>query len=96
MARANVETQQRGYEIADVRFRAGAVSELDPAQALTLLRDTQSSIPSLEGSIRQATNALSILLGMPPQDLSGLLGEGPIPEPPESVAVGMPKSLFRY
>ena len=95
VARANAATQQRGYEIADVRFRAGAVSELDPAQALTQLRDTQAQIPSLEGSIRQARNALSILLGMPPQDLSELLGEGPIPAPPAQVSVGMPADLLR-
>jgi NodT family efflux transporter outer membrane factor (OMF) lipoprotein len=95
VAKANAATQQRGYEIADVRFRAGAVSELDPAQALTQLRDTQSQIPSLEGSIRQSGYALSILLGMPPQDLSRVLGEGPIPEPPASVAIGMPAELLR-
>ncbi len=95
VARANVETQQRGYEIADVRFRAGAVSELDPSQALTLLRDTQATIPTLEGSIRQSKNALSILLGMPPQDLSAVLGDGRIPTPPAEVALGMPADLLR-
>jgi NodT family efflux transporter outer membrane factor (OMF) lipoprotein len=95
VAKANAATQQRGYEIADVRFRAGAVSELDPAQALTQLRDTQAQIPSLEGSIRQSQHALSILLGTPPQDLSEVLGEGPIPEPPANVAVGMPAELLR-
>ncbi len=95
VARANAAIQQRGYEIADVRFRAGAVSELDPAQALTQLRDTQAQIPTLEGRIRQAKNALNILLGMPPQDLSALLGEGPIPAPPATLAVGMPADLLR-
>ena len=95
VAQANAAIQQRGYEIADVRFRAGAVSELDPAQALTQLRDTQAQIPTLEGNIRQSKNALSILLGMPPQDLSGLLGKAPIPEAPAAVAVGMPADLLR-
>ena len=95
VAKANAAIQQRGYEIADIRFRAGAVSQLDPAQALTQLRDTQAQIPTLEGSIRQSRNALSILLGMPPQDLSGLLGEGSIPAPPATVAVGMPADLLR-
>ena len=95
VAKANAKIQQRGYEIADVRFRAGAVSELDPAQALTQLRDTQAQIPSLEGRIRQSKNALSILLGMPPQDLTALLGEAPIPAPPATVAIGMPADLLR-
>jgi outer membrane protein TolC len=48
VARSNVETQRRGYQIANVKFRNGAVSELDPSQALTLLSDTQAQIPSLE------------------------------------------------
>jgi NodT family efflux transporter outer membrane factor (OMF) lipoprotein len=95
VARANAATQKRGYEIADVRYEAGAVSELDRAQALTLLRDTQAAIPVLEGKIRQSTNALSILLGTPPGDLRVALGKGGIPETPEEIAVGMPADLLR-
>ncbi|UCC55513.1 MAG: efflux transporter outer membrane subunit [Gammaproteobacteria bacterium] len=95
VAHANVKTQQNGYRIADVRFRSGATSELDPAQALTLLRNTQAQIPALETSIRQATNALSVLLGMPPTDLTGILGEGGIPDAPANIAVGVPAELLR-
>ena len=95
VARGNVETQRRGYQIADVKFRNGAVSELDPSQALTLLRDTQALIPSLESSIRQAMNALSTLLGMPPRVLGARLGPGRIPDVPAEVAVGVPADLLR-
>ncbi len=95
VARSNVETQQKGYRLADVRFRAGATSALDPAQALTLLRNTQAQIPSLESQVRQSRNALSILLGMPPRDLDALLGEGDIPQAPEHVALGVPAELLR-
>jgi len=95
VARSNVETQQKGYRLADVRFRAGATSALDPTQALTQLRNTQSQIPSLESQIRQARNALSILLGMPPSDLDALLGKGNIPTAPADVALGAPAELLR-
>jgi NodT family efflux transporter outer membrane factor (OMF) lipoprotein len=95
VARGNAETQQRGYDIANVRFEAGAVSELDRAQALTLLRDTQSAIPVLKGRLRQSMNALSILLGVPPRDLSERLGVHAIPETPAQIAVGMPADLLR-
>ena len=95
VAKSNVDTQQRGYQIADVRFRAEATSELDPAQALTLLRNTQSQIPTLESQLRQARHALSILLGMPPSDLVALLGEGDIPDAPTEVAIGAPAELLR-
>jgi NodT family efflux transporter outer membrane factor (OMF) lipoprotein len=95
VARSNVETQQKGYRLADVRFRAGATSALDPAQALTQLRNTQSQIPVLESRIRQSRHALSILLGMPPRDLDALLGEGDIPKAPDQVALGVPAELLR-
>jgi NodT family efflux transporter outer membrane factor (OMF) lipoprotein len=95
VARANVEIQEKGHRLADVRFRAGATSALDPAQALTLLRNTQSQVPALESQVRQSRNALSILLGMPPRDLGALLDEGKIPTAPADVALGVPAELLR-
>jgi NodT family efflux transporter outer membrane factor (OMF) lipoprotein len=96
LARANVKIQQRSMQIADVRFRNGATTELDVQQAKTLLFNTQASIPRLETGLRQAKNALGILLGLPPGDLQGRLG-GPaaIPSAPDSVAVGIPADLLR-
>ncbi len=96
LARSNVAIQQRSMEIADVRFRNGATTELDVQQAKTLLFNTQASIPRLEAGLRQAKNALGILLGLPPGDLQGLLGEpAAIPSAPDSVAVGIPADLLR-
>jgi NodT family efflux transporter outer membrane factor (OMF) lipoprotein len=95
-ARENVQVQERSYQIADVRFRNGAVTELDVQQAKSLLRDTQALIPEFESSIRQAENTLSFLLGIPPRDLKDLLGDPkPIPAPPAEVAVGIPAELLR-
>jgi outer membrane protein TolC len=92
----NASLQERSYQIADVRFRNGAVTELDVQQALSLLRDTQALVPQLEAGIRQAENTLSFLLGMPPSDLQDLLGDPrPIPPPPAEVAVGIPAELLR-
>ena len=95
VARSNIETQDKGYQLAEVKFRAGDTSGLDPAQSLTQLRNTQSQVPTLESQRRQALHALSILLGMPPQDLSALLGEGDIPDAPKAVAIGAPAELLR-
>ncbi len=92
----NTKTQRRSYQIARVRFENGAVSELDPSQALSLLKSTESTVPLLESQIRQVKYALSILLGMPPQDLSDILqGEGKIPQPPDNMNVGVPADLLR-
>jgi len=95
-ARSNVDIQQRGLKIADVRFKGGATSELDVQQARSLLRTTQALIPVLEISIRQAKNSLSILLGIPPSNLKNILtGASVIPEAPTEVAVGIPADLLR-
>jgi len=96
IAKDNTITQRRSYKIADVRFRNGAVSELDPSQALSLLKSTESTVPLLESQIRQAKNALSILLGMPPGDLQGILAAtGKIPQTPEVFDIGVPADLLR-
>jgi NodT family efflux transporter outer membrane factor (OMF) lipoprotein len=97
VAEANVGVQEDSYNIAETRFRSGAVSRLDAAQASSLLDDTRALIPSLEASIRQTQNTLCVLLGLPPQDLGNVLGAGPreIPRAPREVAVGIPAELLR-
>ncbi len=65
-------------------------------QALTLLRDTEATIPALETDIKQTRYALSTLLGMPPSNLESLLtGEKIIPTAPENVTLGIPADLLR-
>lgn len=96
IARQNVKIQERSLQIADVRFRNGATTELDVQQARTLLLNTQSTIPALDARLRQAENALSVLLGKPPGEIRQTLGpEGKIPSPPAQVAVGVPADLLR-
>ena len=96
IARQNVEIQERSLEIAEIRFKAGAVTELDVVQAKSLLRDTQATIPRFEASIRQTKNALAILLGKLPGEIDGLLtGNKIIPKAPPEVVVAIPAELMR-
>lgn len=96
VARENVELQKQSLRLTEVLFRNGAVTELDVQQARSLLYDTQAQIPQLEIGLRQARNALSILLGVPPQDLTPMLGEDfrKIPAAPEEVTLGIPAELI--
>lgn len=95
-AEENVAIQQRSLEIAEVRFRGGLTTELDVQLARALLRDTETLVPLYKSGVRQTRNALSQLLGMPPSDLSDILGtRGKIPATPTDVAVGMPADLLR-
>ncbi|MCK5122366.1 MAG: efflux transporter outer membrane subunit [Methylococcales bacterium] len=95
IAETNVKTQSRSFDITDIRFRNGAVTELDPMQALTLLRNTEATIPALETAIKQTLYALSTLLGIPPSNLEQLLkGAKKIPVAPETVSLGIPADLL--
>ena len=96
IARRNVEIQLESLQIATARFEGGTTSERDVEQAKTVLASTQATIPTLESQLRQTKNALCVLLGLPPQHLTDLLGSSTnIPAPPPQVAVGIPADLLR-
>jgi outer membrane protein TolC len=48
VAESNVAIQARSLEISEVRSRNQLTTELDPALARALLRDTQSQVPALQ------------------------------------------------
>ena len=92
----NVQSQQIALRIAEVKFENGAVTELDVQQARAVLGNTQAAIPVLEAALRESANALAVLLGLPPQDLSDLFtSEARIPAAPPEVSMGVPAELLR-
>ena len=97
VARQNVEIQRRNYDIAKQRAFYGAVSDIDPAQAATLLHATEAQIPFFEAQIDELAATLSALLGVPPRQVEDLVGVAPgqIPSPPETIAIGLPADLLR-
>jgi NodT family efflux transporter outer membrane factor (OMF) lipoprotein len=96
IARQNVKIQERSLQIAEIRFQAGAVTELDVVQARSLLRDTEASIPRFEAGIRQAKNALAVLLGKLPGEIDNMIGgQKLIPTAPPELVVDIPAELMR-
>jgi len=96
LAQENIVIQQRSLELTRNQFETGSVTELDMQQATTQLRNTQALVPNLLISLERTQHALSILMGMPPQDLNQILGtKGSIPDAPAEVAVGIPADLLR-
>jgi len=91
----NLSNQQRSYDIVTVLYENGESSELDVIQARTLLLSTKAAVPELETGLRQAKNALSALIGMPPADLTELLAPTERPRIPEDLLVGVPGDLLR-
>jgi len=97
IARENVVSQTESLQLAEAKFLGGTRTQRDVEQAKTLLFNTQSTIPVLEIQLRQAKNALCVLMGLPPNQLTDFLGgkAGVIPAPPPQVAVGIPGDLLR-
>lgn len=97
IARQNAETQAESLQLAQTRFQGGLTSERDVEQARTVLYNTLSTIPGLNARLRQAKNALSVLMGLTPDNLESFVTEGTaqIPAPPPQVAIGIPADLLR-
>jgi NodT family efflux transporter outer membrane factor (OMF) lipoprotein len=97
IARQNVETQKESLTIARARFEGGTTSQRDVEQAKTVLASTQATVPALLTRLRQAQDALSVLLGKPPsRQIDQLVGSpAKIPAPPPQVVVGIPADLLR-
>ncbi|MDH3903808.1 MAG: efflux transporter outer membrane subunit [Xanthomonadales bacterium] len=95
IAYENLKLQQRSYDIAEVLYRNGQDSELDVQQAKSLLLGTQATVPDLKTQLSLSQNALNTLLGQTNGFVEKLIVDGPIPDVPEQVAVGIPADLLR-
>ncbi len=95
LVRENVRLQKESLAIAQAQFNAGAADQADVLQLRNNVEQTEALIPALEAALRQANNALCVLLGIPPRDLTTELGVGPIPQASSQVAVGIPAELLR-
>jgi NodT family efflux transporter outer membrane factor (OMF) lipoprotein len=91
----NVEIQRQTLRIAEARFKAGTTGELDVVQARSTLEQTEAQIPEFEINLRQVTDQLCILLGIPPEELRARVGPGHIPTARPEVAAGIPAELLR-
>jgi NodT family efflux transporter outer membrane factor (OMF) lipoprotein len=94
-AEQNVKIQRDTLDIVEARFKASTISELDVDQARSTLNATQAAVSELQIGLRQTTNQLCILMGMPPEDLQKRIGTAPIPTAPPEVVVGIPADLLR-
>jgi NodT family efflux transporter outer membrane factor (OMF) lipoprotein len=93
-ARRNIDIQKGTLGLAEARLKAGNANSLDVEQARANLAQTEASIPPLVIGMRQANDRLCVLLGLPAQDMTGALRDGPIPAAPPEVAVGIPAELL--
>lgn len=96
LAKRHIETQKRIVALTEARLEAGIGSMLDVTQARIVLYNTQATIPSLEVSIHNAMNSISMLAGYYPGDLPiDLSAPAMLPDYHQIVGVGVPMELLR-
>jgi NodT family efflux transporter outer membrane factor (OMF) lipoprotein len=96
IARDNVRIAQQNLDLTQQRAAGGVTTDLDVANAAAQLRTTAAQIPRLEQQESELINAISLLLGQPPNALQAELIEvKPVPPVPPRVPVGLPSELAR-
>ncbi len=96
IARDSLKTAQQSQVLTRQRAEGGVTTDLDVANASAQVATFASQIPPLEQQERQLINALSLLLGQPPQALqTELATTRPVPPVPPRIPVGLPSELAR-
>jgi NodT family efflux transporter outer membrane factor (OMF) lipoprotein len=96
LLKQNVELQRWVVDLLKQQLQGGfRATQLDVAQGVSTLEQTEAQVPELEIGLRQASDRLCVLMGMPPVDLENILGEDRIPTAPPDVVLGIPADLLR-
>lgn len=91
----NALSQKAVVKITEVRYNTGLASKLDVAQAKSVYYSTLASIPATEAGVIQYMNALAVLLGLYPQEVTAALEtRKSLPDYIEPVGVGFPAQLL--
>jgi len=93
ITRDTVKTQEDSVKLTSFRLDHGVATRLDVLQAQQVLDSANAQIPDLERQIGQEEDAINILLGNYPQDVSRGLALTQQQLPP-SVPPGVPSSLL--
>ena len=94
IARDNLQTAQQSLQLTQQRAAGGVTTDLDVANAAAQVRTTAAQIPPLQQRESQDINAISLLLGLPPNALQAeLITAKPVPPVPPRVPVGLPSEL---
>ncbi len=92
---ATIASLAETEQIADWRFEAGLVNQLDVEQARLNLEQTRAQLPTLLSNLEQSKNNLALLLGRSSTTLKELQIKTPIPVVPAEVAIGVPAETLR-
>ncbi|PPT95840.1 efflux transporter outer membrane subunit [Xanthomonas arboricola] len=96
VAQRQVATQQGLVSMVTLLHDKGLAAELQLNQARGALAQAQASVPGLEAALVAASNALDVMLGVPPgTHRAELAATKPIPLAPQIADSGTPGDLLR-
>ncbi|WP_426232665.1 efflux transporter outer membrane subunit [Pseudomonas sp. TWP3-2] len=90
----NLDVARHSLKLSQLRLNDGVATDLDVAEAAAQVAAIESRLPALEQRQSQLINAISLLMGEPPQALAKQLStDAPVPQSPPQVAIGLPSQL---
>jgi len=92
IARRTAQSRKESYDLFQLRFQGGLITELELSQVKSEYEQALSVIPILEKAIAQQENALSILLGRNPDSIPRGKNINDLVLPP--VPAGLPSELL--
>jgi outer membrane protein, multidrug efflux system len=96
VARENVALLRDFQGLAQAKYDAGLVSELDAKQAQAQAAQAQAGIPLFDDDARQASLRIATLLGKQPESTQHLLENPPVlPNPKRIISLGIPADVLR-
>jgi NodT family efflux transporter outer membrane factor (OMF) lipoprotein len=94
-----IEAQAETLSLARKQYRQGVVTDFSVLQAEAQLQAAQAKLPSLQYELATTINRLSVLIAEPAGPLSARFAasaeEFGVPQPPISIAVGIPADVIR-
>jgi multidrug efflux system outer membrane protein len=96
IAKANLDSQLETLQLTEWRVKAGLLTALEQAQAITASEQTKAQIPVLDTSITQLTHSLAVLIGEAPHQLKKqFLESRPVPMADASLSFSFPAETLR-
>lgn len=90
-----IADQREVLELTSSRQLHGLGSEADVQTARAQLKSLESQLPQYELTIAASRHALAVLCGKEPETFDAEFAEGELPQPPQTVPVGIPSELAR-
>ncbi|MCH2135205.1 MAG: efflux transporter outer membrane subunit [Phycisphaerales bacterium] len=91
----SVAAQEQLLRLISDQSAHGTITKSQLLQAQIDLEQAIAAVPPVQSALATEVASLAVMLGRTPDTMKGMLQHGGIPEPPDSVAVGIPSDLLR-